>query len=143
MANVQSQGAFNTGRDTTIVLIGPFGQVNLSNIVGFDAKQDTVDLKSNRLDGVKMNAYLPDGWSGTITVDRGDNSLDVLLAGIEQNWFAGTYTYCTMFQYVTEVGGVQTVMAYDNVAVKLGDAGNFQPDAIVKQTLNWTANRRR
>jgi hypothetical protein len=90
-----------------------------------------------------MNAYLPDGWSGTISVDRGSNSLDVLMAGIEANWFAGAYTNSTMFQYVNEAGGAISVFAYDNVALKLSDAGNYQPDAIVKQTLTWTANRRR
>jgi hypothetical protein len=143
MPITNTNGIFNTGRDITLVLIGPFGQVQLDNITGFDAKQDTVDLKSNRLDGVKMNAYLPDGWSGTISVDRGSNSLDVLMAGIEANWFAGAYTNSTMFQYVNEAGGAISVFAYDNVALKLSDAGNYQPDAIVKQTLTWTANRRR
>lgn len=138
-----TQGNFSVGRDVTVVLIGPFGRVTLDNVTGFDAKQDTVKLRSNRLDGVKMNADLPDGWSGSIMVDRGSNALDVLVAGIEANWFAGTYTNSTMFQYVTEVGGTQTVFAYDNVSISLSDAGNWQPDAVVKQSLAWTANRRR
>jgi hypothetical protein len=117
----QTQGVFSTGRDCTIVLIHPvYGQVQLDNVTGFDAKQEVVKLKSRRLDGVKLNADLPDGWTGSLEVDRGSEALDV-----------------------TEVGGAQTVWVYDNVAMSLADGGKWQSDAITKQRLDFTANRRR
>jgi len=140
-----TNGIFSTGRDISIVLQHPvFGQVQLNNITGFEAKQDTVKLKSNRLDGVKMLADLPDGWSGSLMVDRGSPALDTLMAQMEAAWIdQGSYNCATMYQYVTEVGGSQSVFIYDNVALSLDDAGNYQPDAIVKQKLGFTANRRR
>jgi hypothetical protein len=141
----QTQGVFSTGRDCTIVLIHPvYGQVQLDNVTGFDAKQEVVKLKSRRLDGVKLNADLPDGWTGSLEVDRGSEALDSLFANIESSWIdAGLYQNFTMYQYVTEVGGAQTVWVYDNVAMSLADGGKWQSDAITKQRLDFTANRRR
>lgn len=145
MPIVGTTSVFNTGRDCTIVVIHPLiGQVQLDNVTGFEAKQDTVKLKSNRLDGVKMLADLPDGWSGSLNVDRGTPSLDSLMALIEAAWIdQGVYNNATMYQYITEIGGVQTTWIYDNVALSLDDSGNWQPDAITKQKLGFQANRRR
>jgi hypothetical protein len=143
MPITESQGTFSTGRDCSIVLIGPFGRVDLQNVTGFDATQMTATIKVDRLDGVQMNAELPKGWSGSMDVDRGNNALDLLMAQEEVNWFDnGVYANSTMFQYVTEQGGAVTTFAYDNVALKL-DAGRWSPDASVKQKLTFTANRRR
>lgn len=146
MPIVQSGGGvFNTGRDCQVVIIHPiYGQVQLDNVTGFDAKQDVVKLKSRRLDGIKLNADLPDGWSGTLDADRGTPALDSLFSQIEAAWIdGGEYANATMYQYITEVGGAQTVWAYDNVALSLPDAGRWQSDAITKQRIDFTANRRR
>lgn len=139
-----TNGTFSTGRDCSIVLVHPiFGQVQLDNVTGFDAKQDTVKLKSNRLDGVKMLADLPDGWSGSLNVDRGSPAFDIFTAQMESAWIdQGQYSNATMYQFITEVGGSQSTYVFDNVAVSLDDAGNWQPDAITKQKLSFTANRR-
>jgi hypothetical protein len=145
MSITNTNGNFSTGRDVSVVLVHPvFGRVQLDNVTGFDPKQDVIKLKSNRLDGVKMTASLPDGWSGSIQVDRGSPALDILMAQIEAGWIdAGTYSNCTLYQFITESGGGQTVAIYDNVSLSLSDAGNWQPDAIVKQRLDFEANRRR
>jgi hypothetical protein len=144
MAIVATQGSFNTGRDCTIVLVGPAGQVQLDNVTGFNSQQITVGVKVDRLDGVQLDAELPKGWSGSLDVDRGSNSLDVLFANAEQAWInGGSYQLSTMYQYVAEADGSTTTFAYDNVALKLADAGNYAPDAVVKQRITFTANRRR
>jgi hypothetical protein len=143
MPITESQGTFSTGRDCSIVLIGPFGRVDLQNVTGFDCTQMTATIKVDRLDGVQMNAELPKGWSGSMDVERGNNALDLLMAQEEVNWFDnGIYANSTMFQFITEQGGAVTTLAYDNVALKL-DAGRWAPDAAVKQKLTFTANRRR
>lgn len=120
------------------------GRVQLDNVTGFDPKQDVTKLKSNRLDGVKMTAHLPDGWSGSISIDRGTPALDLLLAQIESGWMdAGTYDNCTLYQFINEVGGAQTIAIFDNVSLTLSDAGDWKPDSITKQKLDFEANRRR
>jgi hypothetical protein len=144
MPIINTSGAFNTGRDCTIVLMTATGQVQLDNVTGFQSAQLTVGVKVDRLDGVQLDAELPKGWSGSLDVDRGSNSLDTLFANIEQAWISGgSYNLSTMYQYVQETDGSTTTFAYDNVAIKLADAGNYAPDAVVKQRLTFSANRRR
>lgn len=144
MPIILTQGSFNTGRDTTIVLIGPFGQVQLDNVTGFEARQIIQAIKVDRLDGIQLQADLPKGWEGSLDADRASNALDVLMAGIEANWFAGGNTpQSTMFQYIQESDNSMTTLSYDNVCLRLDDAGAWRPDAAVRQRLTWTANRRR
>jgi hypothetical protein len=143
MPIIETQGQFNTGRDCTIVLVGPFGRVDIQNVTGFQATQVTTTIKVDRLDGVQMNAELPKGWSGSLDVDRGNNAVDLLFAQAEASWMdAGQYANSTMFQYVAELGGIFTVFAYDNVCLKL-DSGAWHPDAAVKMKVSFMANRRR
>jgi len=144
MPIVNTQGSFNVGRDCTVVLIGPFGRVQLDNVTGFNAHQLTAPIKVDRLDGVQLDAELPKGWAGTINLERASNALDTLFAQAEQAWInGGNYQLSTIYQYVTETNGSTTTFAYDNVAMKLADAGNYRSDATVPQVLDWTANRRR
>lgn len=144
MPITNTQGSLNTGRDVSVILIGPFGRVDLPNITSFTARQETAAIKVDRLDGVQLTAELPKGWSGTIEVERGSASIDVFFGLMEAAWFdGGIYTVSTLFQYVREVTGVLNTYAYDNVGLKLDDAGDYKPDAAVKQRISWMANRRR
>lgn len=144
MPIVSTQGAINTGRDCTVVLIGPFGRVQLDNVTGFDARQQVAKIHSDRLDGVQQMADLPKGWTGSLDVDRGSNALDILIAAIEEGWFnGGSYQNSQLFQYVAEADGGSTIFCFDNVAISLSDAGAWRPDAVTKQKLDFTANRRR
>lgn len=144
MAIQNTQGSFSTGRDLSIVLIGPFGRVDLPNIISFTSRQETAMVKVDRLDGIQMLAELPKGWSGTLEMERGTASVDLFMALTEAAWLdTGVYTVSTLFQYVREVNGAQSTFAYDNVGLKLDDAGDYKPDAAVRQRLSWAANRRR
>lgn len=144
MPIISTQGAINTGRDCTVVLIGPYGLVQLDNVTGFDCRQQVAKIHSDRLDGVQQMADLPKGWVGTLDVDRGTNALDLLVALIEDGWMSGgAYQNSTLFQYVAESDGSTTVFVFDNVALSLSDAGAWRPDQITKQRLEFSANRRR
>jgi hypothetical protein len=144
MPIIMTNGSFNTGRDCTIVLIGPFGRVQLDNVTGFEARQVVGAIKVDRLDGIQLNADLPKGWEGSLDLDRGSNALDVLIAGIEAEWFAaGNVVNSTMFQYVEETDGSTTTFTYDSVSIRLDDSGAWRPDAAVKQRITWMANRKR
>lgn len=144
MPIVNTNGTFNTGRDTTVVIVGPFGQIDLQNVTGFQVQQVTQAVKVDRLDGIQLDAELPKGWTGTLDCDRGNSALDDLFSAMEGQWVAGgAYQNSTMFQYTQEASGAISTYAYDNVALKLGDAGQWRPDAAVKQQVHFTANRRR
>jgi hypothetical protein len=139
-----TQGSFSTGRDVSIILVGPFGRVDLANVISLTARQETAMIKVDRLDGVQLLAELPKGWSGTIEVERGNAAIDVFFGLMEAAWIdGGTYTVSTLFQYVRDTNSVLNTYAYDNVGLKLDDAGDYKPDAAVRQRISWSANRRR
>ena len=145
MAGIQgTTGSFDTGKQCTLVLIGPTGRVDLPNITGFDCKQVTANVKVDRMDGIQMNAELPKGWTGSFDLERGSSAVDDLFAQIEDRWLnGGSYTAATVYQYVDEADGSSSTYQFDNVALKLDEAGNWKSDQSVKQKISFMANRRR
>ncbi len=144
MAIVNTQGSFSTGRDIQVILVGAFGNVPLTNITEFTYKQETAKPKVDRLDGVQMHAALPKGWSGNITLERGDAGAENFFVQTESAWYsAGSYLVATLYVYISERGGSTTSYAWDNVALSLEDGGTWKGDSSVRQRLDWMANRMR
>lgn len=136
--------SFSVGRDTQLVVIGPAGRVDLTHVSSFEARQITQSVRVDRLDGVPMGTELPKGWEGSFEVERGNSSLDDLIAMIEQQYFSGSgVSFGTMYQYISEVDGSTSTYEYDTVAFKLSSAGQWRGDSSVKQKLEFFAARRR
>jgi hypothetical protein len=127
-----------------VILIGIFGRLDMPNVVAFTARQEAAQVRSDRLDGVQLTAELPKGWSGTIDLDRGSRGIDDFFAATEAAWIdAGQYNVGQMFVYIREADQSLSFWAYDNVALRLDDAGDFRPDAVTRQRIMWRANRKR
>jgi hypothetical protein len=143
MPITSGSNSFNIGRDTTLTLIGPFGLVTLVNVVDFQEQQETTQVGDTLLNGDRLNAELPAGWSGSFMVDRGSNDLDVLFGQIEAAWYNnGTVSSSTLYKRVVEVNGSTSNWQYVNVALKLTNGGNAKGDAITQQSVSWRAGRR-
>ena len=144
MPVVNTDGVFNVGRDLTMVLVGQFGRVDVPNLTAFNSRQETASIRSDRLDGIQLLAELPKGWSGTIDGDRGNRVIDDFFASTEAAWITSCiYNVSVMYVYLLEPGGALSTWIYDNVALRLDDAGNYRGDAVVTQRIMWRANRRR
>ncbi len=139
----QGTASYSIGRDCSVVLMGPYGRVDLPNVTGFDAKQNTTAVKSMRLDGNRLAAEIPAGWSGTFSLDRGDNGLDATFAQIEDDWMNnGVLGSSTIYQYITEIDGSLSTYQFTQAALKFSEPGHWQGDQIVKQTVSFEANQR-
>ena len=77
---------FSVGRDCQLVVIGPFGRVDLAHVTGFESPQKTQSVRVDRMDGVHLGAELPKGWEGSFDIDRGSAAADDMIAAIEQNF---------------------------------------------------------
>jgi hypothetical protein len=134
---------FTVGSDCQIVVMGPFGRVDLAHVTGFEAHQVTVPLRVDRLDGVQLGAELPRGWTGTFLLDRGSSAVDDFIAQIEQAYNAGqTVNAGTLYQYVNEPNGSMSTYQFSNVVFKLTSAGSYRGDAAVAQKLDFFASSR-
>ena len=135
--------SFSIGRDCQLVVLGPFGRVDLTYVTGFESRQLTQSVRLDRLDGVPMGAELPKGWEGSFDVERGTSAVDDFIAATEQAFFAqGNLPAGTVYQYVAEVDGSTSTYQYSGVVFKFVNAGTWRGDAAVKQKLEFFATQR-
>ena len=134
---------FTVGSDCQIVVMGPFGRVDLEHVTGFEAHQMTLSLRVDRLDGVQLGAELPKGWTGSFMLDRGSSAVDDFIAQIEQAYLAGqSIGVGTLYQYVNEPDGSTSTYQFNGVVFKLSSAGAYKGDATVTQKLDFYASGR-
>lgn len=136
--------AFSVGRDCQLVVMGPFGRVDLTHVTGFEARQITLPIRIDRIDGTQLAAELPKGWDGYFEIERGSSAVDDFIAAIEAAYFSnGAIPAGTLYQYVQEVDGSTSTYQFDGVVFKLAQAGLWRGDQSVKQRLEFFAARRR
>lgn len=135
---------FSVGSDCQLVVMGPFGRVDLAHVTGFESKQLTQAVRVDRLDGVQLGAELPKGWAGSFDLDRGSSAVDDFIASIEQAYLAGqTISAGTLYQYVNEPNGSSSTYQYTGAVFKLASAGAYKGDAAVTQRLEFYASSRK
>jgi hypothetical protein len=138
-----SATTFSIGRDTQVVVMGPFGRVDLTHVTGFESRQLTQSIRVTRLDGRQLATELPKGWEGSFDVERGNSVVDDFISQIESTYYAtGPVNAGTLYQYVNEPDGSTSTYQYHGVVFKLGSAGQWKGDASVKQKLEFFAATR-
>ncbi len=139
-----SSNVFSVGRDCQLVVVGPFGRIDLTHVTGFDSRQITHPIRIDRIDGVQLAAELPKGWEGAFEVERGSSAVDDFIAQTEAAYFAGTVVLPgSLYQYVQESNGSTSTFQYEGVVFKLTQAGAWRGDASVKQRLEFFAAKRK
>lgn len=134
---------FSIGRDCQLVVIGPYGRVDLTYVTAFESRQLTTPVRVECIDGTQMAAELPKGWEGQFEVERGSSAVDDFIAATEAAYFAGkTVPGATLYQYVSETSGATSTYQYEGVVFKLAEAGTWKGDASVKQKLEFFAGKR-
>ena len=135
---------FSIGNDCQLVMMGPFGRVDLAHVTGFEAQQMTQQVRVDRLDGVQLGAELPRGWQGSFSLDRGSSAADDFIAQIEQAYLAGQpISAGTIYQYVSESDGSTSTYQYSGVVFKMSSAGVYRGDAPVSQRIDFFASTRK
>ena len=138
-----SATTFSIGRDTQVVVMGPFGRVDLTHVTGFESRQLTQSVRVTRLDGNQLATELPKGWEGSFDVERGSSTVDDFISQIENAYYStGPVASGTLYQYVNEPDGSTSTYQYNGVVFKLGNAGQWKGDASVKQKLEFFAATR-
>jgi len=134
---------FSVGRDCQLVVMGPFGRIDLTHVTGFESRQVTAPVRVDRIDGVLLATELPKGWDGAFELERGSSAVDDFIAQIEGAYNSGNSVPSgTLYQYIAEVDGSTSTYQYNNVVFKLAHAGTWRGDASVKQRLEFYASTR-
>ena len=135
--------SFSVGRDCQLVVMGPYGRIDLTHVTGFESRQITAPVRVDRIDGVLLATALPKGWDGAFDLERGSSAVDDFIAQVEAAYNNGSSVAAgTLYQYITEVDGSTSTYQYNNVVFKLAHAGAWRGDASVKQRLEFYASTR-
>jgi hypothetical protein len=137
---------FNVGRDVTFTIFDKNGGVivDFNIITGFDRKQKTNEIKVKGIDGTIRYAFTPDGWEGTIELDRADSNADAYFAQLEELYFSGANVLAGQItETTTEVSGNITQFRYERTVMAFDDAGKIEGDKEIKLKIKWAASRRR
>jgi hypothetical protein len=138
-----ASNAFSVGRDCTLVVMGPFGRVNLVHVTGFESRQLTAAVRVDRIDGTLLGAELPKGWEGFFELERGSSDADDFIAKLEAAYFNGQPVPSgSLYQYISEVDGSTSTYQYQGAVFKFAQAGTWRGDASVKQRLEFFATSR-
>ena len=139
-------GDFNIGRDVKITVISPVTNLPLDFdiVTSFDKKSEAAEVKVKGMDGIVRHAYLPDGWKGTIEVDRASDVVDSHFAALEEAYYNGvTILNGSILETIVERGGLISQYRYEEVAMKLSDAGKSEGDKPIKMKIDFGASRRK
>ena len=140
---------FSTGRDCTLVILGPDGRggtarVDLTHVTGFDCRQLTNAIRIDRLDGVHLAAELPRGWEGSFELERGSSAVEDFIAALEQAWHAtGDLPGSNLYQYIQETNGSTSTYQFEAAVFRLTSAGAWKGEGPVRQRLEFYASRRK
>jgi hypothetical protein len=139
-----SGNTFSVGRDCQVVVLGPYGRVDLAHVTGFESRQVTASVRVDRIDGSHLGAELPKGWEGQFDLERGNSEAEDFIARLEADFYAGrTPAGGTMYQYIAESDGSTSTYQFDGTVFRLAQAGSWRGDASVKQRLEFFASTRR
>jgi len=139
-------GDFNVGRDVTFSIADGNTAVPIlqfSIVTSFDRKAEMVEIKVKGIDGVCRYFYLPDGWKGSIELERAGPEADDFFSTLEQLYYDGrTVLWGQIIETIQEVGGNISQYRWTRVTMKLSDAGKLEGDKSIKIKIDWAASRR-
>jgi hypothetical protein len=131
------------GKDLSFTVVTPSGNLTFNGVTDYDIKPIFTDLKHKDLDGTTTYAYIPDGWSISIKLERRDATLDDYFAQLEASYFASNNLLPgTINEIIQESDGSISEYRYTNVVLKYDDAGNWKSDAYVAISLTGMATRK-
>jgi hypothetical protein len=135
--------SFSIGRDGAFKLQVGNQTFDLENCTGFDQKQETAAVNVDPVRGLQLFGEIPKGWSGSFEVYRKNAELDRLFAAMETTFNnSGTLLNATLFGYIDEAGGGQTIYKFTGVSLKMDDGGTYAADKEVKQKISFKAQTR-
>lgn len=133
------------GRDVSLDFYTSKGvlAVPAAAITQFDTQPQTTNTASKGLDGITRYGVFPDGWKGTMTIDRLSGLIDTFWSQVEADFYNGVNQIGgTITETIQEPDGSTSVYRYTGVMFDLKDAGSKAANKLVSQKLDFMANRR-
>jgi len=134
--------SLSVGRDMTINIHTPSGEINLDTVTSFRANSDTDNRTSVSINGNVLPVPLPMGVSGSFDLDRTSPALEEYWQSFEDQYYKGeNILSSTITVTVNEANGsvsqyILTGIMFDNPTY-----GTWSGDNIVAQTISFRGSR--
>lgn len=135
---------FSLGKDVTLQITTPTGALPLPvTVTSFEARPQTNKIRRTGLDGVNRGANIPNGWEGSIKLDRHDSTIDDFFAAAEAGFYNGQNSYtASITETISEISGATSQYRYTGVVLNLDEAGEKAGDKEVNMTIGFFASKR-
>lgn len=133
------------GKDVSIDIVTARGNfvIPASAITSFEMSPDTTSEKRKGLDGVARFALHPDGWKGTMEIDRFNSDVEDYWAQFEADYYAGINTStATALETITEADGSTSQYRYTGLVIQLDTLGSRSADKVITSKVSLMASRR-
>jgi len=141
---MSNPNSFSLGRDATLNIISSTGPLSFSILTKFDSKPQKKDVHSEGIDGITRHRYLPNGHSGSFSLDRSDSAATDYFVQQEANFFQGLPPdSVTITQIVQELDGSVNTYRYEQVSLWLEDDGAWAGLEKVTQSISFYAARKK
>ncbi|MCH4022422.1 MAG: hypothetical protein LKH33_04790 [Acetobacter sp.] len=135
---------YTIGRQGSLILIWNGSRVDLQDVTNFRVAQETRIQRTSPLNKPPVEFSTPAGWRGSFSIDRGNSALDDLFNADELAfWNNNTIPSGTLYTYIDEADGSISKYEYIGLSMTFSNAGSFQSENIVTQTVNFFASQRR
>lgn len=135
---------YSVGRDIVLDVVTSTGPLRFNRITGFNSKPMYEERKISGLDGITDNLILPSCWEGSMDIERQDAQVDSYFAQLENDYYAGANTSNqTITETISEPDGSVSQYRYEQVQLRLDNAGEWRGDDSVKQAISFMASRRK
>ncbi|NHN84476.1 hypothetical protein GOB93_07430 [Acetobacter musti] len=135
---------YTIGRQGSIILIWNGTRIDLEDVVDFQVRQEIKVQRTNPLNKPPIEFNTPAGWRGSFTIDRGNYALDDLFNADELAfWNSNTISSGVLYCYIQETDGSTSKYEYSGLTLSFSNAGKFNAEDIVTQTVQFFASQRR
>ena len=141
-----SNNTLTMGHDISVDFFdGSTGKmVSFPAVTGFSRKQMTKNGESEPLNGPPLFYSNPKGWSGTLTFDRTDASIDLYFAARDAAYYQGqNLLNLSIIETTKEANGTISQYRYTNVAFEYTNAGDGKASDKQTLSLNFQASERK
>ena len=138
------QAGLTIGSDARFDILTPQGLISLPTLTRFDAKKINQKMTVKPLNGFPIQlVFLEGGWQGSFSVSRADNTLDAYFAAYEAAYYAGANLGSGVIQQtINEISGVPSVFQFQGVVLEYADAGDYEAEKNVMQSVSFFASTR-
>lgn len=135
---------YSVGRDITVSIVWNGQNYPLTQIASFDARQVTKEVSADDLTtGLEHQVNIPKRWEGSLRYERTGGAVDRFIAAYEQAYYQGQNVLnATMAVRIAEPSGGVQKWKFLGVTFVMDEAGKFDLQDIVRQTLRFRARER-